>query len=483
MPDVGLRFDLSAWRKGIRDAEKIVKDGLQGKPLKHFDRQVKNSTAGAKKEFGGLGGFISRTLLKAFAPLLGLLAIGAIFSKIKQAIGESLKAFRDYSDSVTQLRAALGTLGADVNMDAAVGQVRELGNQLRMALGVTGAEVNRAFSDFITRGFDTRQARQLTILAANYAKKTGKPLADIAKKIADAANGSVDAIKDLGVQVSATGDKVRDSMAAVAALKGAFGEIGTDLANPSERLAAAWNALAVAFGERIAPILEPVIQGFADFVTGLTQTERGAVILDRIAQTLGTIVNWLFKAIETWVNWEELLFNFERVIWATMRKLAADLLKLVFDTISKLPGSDYIFEKLGFDPKTAGAGFAEAAAAAKKEMETAQERATKSLNGMFGGEGGNLTGGIREMMEAGKRAREEAARALREEMSATRDKTFAGRVAYDAEAAKKKQGAVNETAVSNQARRVAADAGPGTRVTLVVQPRGRDRLRKLRPAW
>lgn len=482
MPDVGLRFDLSAWRKGIRDAEKIVKDGLQGKPLKAFDRQVKTSTTAAKREFGGLGGFISRTLLRALAPLLGLLAVGAIFSKIKSAIGESLKAFREYSDSVTTLRAALSTLGDGVNLEAATASVRALGDQLRLALGVTGAEVNRAYSAFITRGFDTRQARQLTILAANYTRQTGKPLADVSKKIADAANGSVDAIKDLNVQVSVTGNKIADAMAAVTALKSSYGDIGSDLVNPSERLAAAWNALAVAFGERIAPVLEPVIQGFADFVTGLTQTERGAVVLDRIAQTLGTIVNWIFKIIETWVNWEELLFNFERAVWATMKKLAADILKLVFDTISKLPGSDYIFEKLGFDPKTAGAGFAEAAAVAKREMQVAQDRATKSWNGMFGGEGGNLTGGIREITELGKRAREEAGRALREEMSATRDEAFAGRVAMDQEALKTKAPAASG-AVADQVKRVSADAGPGTRVTLVVQPRGRDRLRKLRPAW
>ncbi len=439
MPQVGLLFDLSSWKKGVRKAGSIVKKGVSSKLLSPFDKAVKKSVKGMKTLFSGLGKFIKGVLTSAFAPLLALFAVGAIISTIKNTLTGSLGAYREYSDSVTTLQAALQSVN-ETDVDGATESVKKLGEQLRLSMGITAAETNNAFANFITRGFDVSQARQLTILAANYAKKSGKPIADVQKQIADAANGEIGAIKELGIQINATGDKTKDAEAAVIALKGAYGDIGADLANPSERLAAAFNQLGVTLGEKISPILEPIIQGFSDFVTGLTQTEEGQKLLDGIANTLKTMVErtlWFIKAIS---NLVEMVKSSGSVIWNYLNKLFNDIMATLLEKLRELPGGDWLLEKMGFDPEHAADGFREGAAEFNKALGESMTDFSKAQDDFINGRADQGAAGyINRIREAGKEAREDAAKSLPEEIASTKNEGFAGDPAKEAEEKKKQE--------------------------------------------
>jgi hypothetical protein len=481
MAIVGLKFDLEPWKKGVRNAGALVKKGISGSLLRPFDAAVKRTAAGMATAFKTAGAAIKSALASAFFPLLALFGVAKVISEIKKALTGSLQAYRDYSDSVTTLQASLKTLGEAVNLSFATREVKALGEQLRLALGITGAEVNRAFGDFVTRGFDFSQARQLTILAGNYAKKTGKPLLDVTKQIADAANGNLRSLKELGVQIAITGDRVRDGEAAVLALKSAYGDIGSELANPSERLAAAWNLLGVTLGEKISPIIEPLVQGFSDFVVGLTKTEEGQQMLEKVAEAIRFVVEFLKQATTSVSNLVEMIRSGGSVIVGLLKSYINEAMKFWLDSLRSLPGGDWLLERLGLDGKAMSAAFREQSQAALEEVKAASSDFVRAQGEFLRGESDTgIAGQFNSLMEAGRREREAAARALREEIEATAGQTFAGRPAQEMEAARAAK--AREVGTKRSASRATgrASAEDGQRVSVRIVSTRPDRFRKAR---
>jgi hypothetical protein len=373
-----------------------------------------------------------------------------------------------------------------------VASVKELGEQLRLAMGITGTEVNQAFATFVTRGFDMAQARQLTILAANYAKKSGKPIEDVTRQIADSANGSLRAMKELGVQVQVTGSLTRDGEAAVVALKAAYGNIGAELANPSERLAAAWNMLAVSLGEKISPILEPIIQGFSDLVVGLTRTEQGQQVLQAIADALRDIVERISSAIVFVSNLVQMIKSGGSVIVALLKGYINEAMQFFLDQLRKLPGADWLLERMGLDGKKLSEALGENAKAAADQVRAATNEFARAQDSLLRGDSGaGFAGQFGALIDAGRRAREEAAASLQQEIGATAGLGFAGRPAQEIEAAKaaraqaaQEQAAARqrEAAVRAMNTRVAgmADARAGQQVSVRIMSTRPDRFRKAR---
>lgn len=489
MAELGLNFDLSLWKKGIRDAAALTKQGLSG-VLSPFDAAVKKSLGGLRGSFGaafkGLGGFVSGAL----GPIAALASAGAIIEGIRRSVVASYKAWDDYADSVEIVKAALGTI-PEVNIGDATKQVEGLGDMLRASLGIIGAETNKAFATFITRGFDTSQARQLTILAANYAKKTGKPLEEVAMSIGDAANGQLKSIKALGLQVSVTGNRVVDAQNAVLALKDAYATIGTDLVDPHEQLMASLNAIAVMLGERIAPVIEPIVRGIADFVTGLSRTEQGRQALDAIGKGFGFVADSILRGITFLSNWWKLLFNGGKFAFNFVKYLFSEVWKIVASFIAKLPGGEQILKSIGMDklPET----LADSAGEAVSGMADALKEGSKAVDGMFSNTAAedSVAGFFKSQMEAGRKIREDETQKLNEEMAATQKETFAGKPGADAqaeidrkagEAAEKKRVAERAKANGVLAKRAKAfgDAEEGQRVSVTIVSRRPDRFRKAR---
>jgi hypothetical protein len=399
----GLLFDLDAWRKGVRRASGLVKSGLNAGVLRPWDRAVLTSTNKMKGLFAGAFGYIKNMATGAVAPLLGIFAAGAAVNRMKALLMGSLEAWRGYTDSVTILDAALRKIDG-VDLSGARAEVLALGEKIRLSMGITQTETNRAVSDLLTRGFDLRQAEQLAILAANYAKKSGKPLADVTKAVADAANGSVDAMKELGVQIELSGNKVKDARAAVLAMKAAYGDIGSELANPSDRLAAAWERLEVTLGQGVAPILEPMIQSMADLVTGLTSTEDGVESLQKVGRGIGWVVDLLDRAA---MATENFLGTLKKLGFANLADFSMKL-----STLASWAGA----EEFAADFKT---------------MESESMRKIAEINRDL--KRRPVRDAMRETAAAGRQIREQATGQLQQQMAATRTETFAGAPAVEEE--------------------------------------------------
>lgn len=478
---VGLQLDLEPWRQGVRGAGALVRRGINGALLRPFDAAMKKSAMGLKGVFGGVSKFIKGALSSAFAPLIALFTVAKVLGAIKDVIVGSYEAFNDYSDSVVMLQSALRTLGKGVDVSAATEEVKGLGEQLRLAMGLTGTEVNKAFGTLVTRGFDMRQARQLTILAASYAKKSGKPIEEVTKKIADAANGSVDAMKDLGVQITATGDRVRDGEAAVLALKGAYGDIGSELADPSERLAAAWNMMAVSLGEKISPVIDPIVQGISDFVVGLTKTEEGQAMIQKVADAIRFVVEFIKQAIISVSNLVEMTKAGGGVIVGLLKAYINEVMRFWVDALRSLPGGDWLLEKMGLDGEGMSAAFREQSQAAMDEVRAASSDFMRAQGEWLRGESDTgIAGQFGALMEAGKREREAAAKALQDEIRGTAGETFAGRPAQEAqEAADAKR---RDAAIKSMNSKVTGRAGveEGQKVGLRIISARSDRWRKAR---
>lgn len=425
--ELGLKFGLDEWRKGVRDASNIVKKNLDKRTLTPFEKGVKKVAVGMRTAFTAAATAIKGALMSAFLPLTAVLAPIAAIAGIRKALTESLTAFREASDAATTLRSALEFEGLGEDQISAVqASVGELGSRLRLAMGILQKDTDQAFATFVTRGFDITQAEQLTVLAANFAKKSGKPIADVTKMIADAANGSVDAMKELGVQITATGDAVRDGEAAVLAMKGAYGDIGSDLANPSERLAAAWNQLAVIFGEKISPALEPIIQGFADLVTGLSETEEGRKTMEALGDTVGWLARKFVEMFEKADQSISLVVSaFETgkaLISGILNALMAEIVGIIESLLSGLPGGQKLADSWGLSEL-------------RKELQEATDKDAaafqESLANFTGfGDGGLLS----QIQQEGAEARKAAIEDLKRFQEETAGETFAGQAAQDRQA-------------------------------------------------
>lgn len=475
---VGLQFGLGAWRKGINNAASLVKRGLGTAVMTPFEKAVKKATDGARRRLQGMANFGKSVLSKVFSPVSGAIAGIASLAGAHRLLSKSLSAYRDHSDSVVMLQAALRTLG-DVDVEKTTERVDALGRSIRAAMGISRDQTNKAFGDLVTRGFDETQARQLTIIAANFAKKTGQPIEQVARLIGEAANGSANAIKRLGVEIVPTGDAVKDAQAAVLALRDSYGDIGADLANPSERLAAAWNDLYVALGEKISPILEPIIEGISDLVSGLTQTEEGNRQLERMAHWLSVSVNFIGELIKRTgsflkATWEgtKALVNFLLAGLAKIGELGARVIETLSFGRIDLSGFRATMKEMSSISFEQG----------KNAGVAAGDAFMKSVS--LDGPDGDFFG-LKDIQEAGRKLREESRAQLAEETAAMEG--FAGRRAQEAdrrrreaELARQMQARQRATEANNRRLSGMADASTGDRISVRLVGRRADRWRRAR---
>lgn len=481
-----LLFNLAAWRKGAK--------------------QAADSTVSA---FRGVGSRIGGMISTAFGAvgLGGLLSAGGVLAGITAGLTKGYAAANDYADSLEKVRNALRLEGAGSALDAQSKRVEALGRQVREALGIGRTEFNTAFADLVTRGFDTRQAEQLAVLAANVARKTGTPLADVAKKIADAANGGVDALKDLGIQLTATGNRVVDAEAAVAALKVAYGDIGVVLTNPLDRLRGAFGEFFMGLGAQVAPMFDGLINGVTDFANGLLNTQEGYALLVRIADTLRGIGNAfvglgvgvanVFDAVVAGArSIGPFLMTFVSGLFTAIAegfaRLVDMLAEMLVEKLKSMPGVTQALEFAGFDLDSVGSatdGLVQELNATKKvlsgELDAIAKPFQDSLGTLFRGELGKSASAVAQsfgdVAAAGARRRQEQVEALQRRSDATRGETFAGQPAQEAErrraeAAAQKQAEQEAAAREKFAQRFQREGrGGGGNVTVqIVNPRGQD---------
>jgi hypothetical protein len=211
---VGLKFDLSAIKKGSRDARAIVKKNLDG-----------GVTSGMTKGVKGIGAAFKTALLPALA--IGA-SIGAALLVSKKLYNVWLKyseLARDYNDSLLILTRSMDNQGFNFVKGQHETFIRDIANTLE----VSREDMNKSLSAFIERGNTFEQAKELSTLAAQAHLETGKSMDKVTKTISKAISGEVAALEMLNITIPKTGDKIKDAEAAAEALRAKFGEVGFGL--------------------------------------------------------------------------------------------------------------------------------------------------------------------------------------------------------------------------------------------------------------
>lgn len=262
---IGLGINLGTLRTQTAQAAGILRTGLSG------------SLNGV---FGGLG-----------AQLGGALAAGLSTAAVVSFSRRAIEASDRLGDSVINLRAALQSVG-NANVDATIASVRELGDQVRLAFGFVDAETNQAFAQFINRGFSPEQARELTNLAAVFARRVNRPLEETSASIAGILNGNLGTMSTLGVQVQETGDKVADTQRALTALREVAANTGTALTDSPDRAAANWEALLATIGDGLMPTFDALNNAIADFNAGF-RDQSGQKLFEDINAEMAKTLDFL----------------------------------------------------------------------------------------------------------------------------------------------------------------------------------------------
>lgn len=290
---IGLIANLVPWRKGVRDADRVVKESLNERTLEPFNRGVDK----AESKMKGLGKGGLRNPFGAISGALAGLGMFGIFNEVREVVSKSVRAFDEYEDALVKVRFAADAIPDAMKRGFNVGRVKALARDIRNALGIGETQSVGVFADFLTRGFNAEQAMRNLTLAANAAVATGKPIEATADIISNAFNGNLRGLKELGISISETGNKIRDIESAGAAVTAKFGKIGVELVDPVDQLNANMEHLYVVLGERIAPILNPIVERVADFIGGLGETEEGRRALEGVGNALLRIMEVLPRVV------------------------------------------------------------------------------------------------------------------------------------------------------------------------------------------
>ena len=356
--NVGLGFDVSAFRKGVTNASQIVRRGLGDDALKPFNRSVAKSARNMRRKFRNATRSISRGLFSIQGLVLGL-GVAKLASEIRELGQES----RDLADSVTLLRTAAEAEGVEINTR----RFEQLAQDIQRTLGVSAVETNRAAAMFLGRGFNADQSAELARLSASAMKAFNLSGDRASRLIADALNGSEEAVKRIGIEFESTGDEIQDAAILSAKLRARFDELGADLVNPSERLDGILMSIRQTLGGEILQTLDPILIKVGDFLAGWEVADmennirQVGTVLGGIGITVGRIVDLVQSlialgseifaqigvGISTNVRYvESVLRDF---IPALIKRMLAEALGNVVDTIGNLPGGDKILARIGLD--------------------------------------------------------------------------------------------------------------------------------------
>jgi hypothetical protein len=439
-----------------------------------FERAWQGTIGRMQRGFRRFTGWIGNMMRSALGPIVALLGVRALTNALRGAFTRALSAVRAYDDSLAMVRRSLETVGA-VDVDGSTQRIADLGQHLRRTIGTAVTDTNEAFSQLLTRGFDDEQATRLTQLAANMAKATGRPIADVVRQISDAADGSVSGLRRLGVQIDATGDRAADGEQAMKMLWAQFGDVGNDLVNPSEQLAAAWDQVYLVLGEKIAPIIEPLIQHVADFVEGLASSEEGQRALEGVANAFGAVVEWVGMAMSRVTNFVGMVRSGGGVLVAFIKRTLNDLLAWVVETlVEKLPGGRRLMSALGFDPDTASAGFREFSEAAQRELDEGLNAFGASRDRWLKDERSSIGDWVSSIAEAGREAREDSLAEL------GRGQEEARQMSFQREQMRQQQEERAATGGGRRSMTGMGSPGGGDRLSLRIVSTRADRFRRTR---
>lgn len=253
-----------SYMKELLDAEKIRRS---------TDRKValSNLWEGAKVEGVTMGSKGLTSILSSIGPItIALAAVGGALVVFGKQLWDFSKtavaAFRDFNSASKALERTLKANG----FGASSGALNAQAQALSRGAGISAGDTMQAQA-FLTRsGYSPEQVQELIRLAASIVSDPStnvKSLEDASKKLADAFNGQIDSLKEIGIKANSVAD-------AAAKLRANFG--GARTVSQSSALEQTWNRIYVIFGKQIAPIWDGMISFFNDVLTGFEVKDASA---------------------------------------------------------------------------------------------------------------------------------------------------------------------------------------------------------------
>ena len=229
--------------------------------------KVKHSLTGLEKAQSGLG---------RASQLLGAGAIVAFGVS-------SVKAYADAEKSQVKLQEAYRKFPklADVNIES----LRQLNTALQDKTGSDDDDLAAAEANLAMFGLTGTQIKQLIPLVNDLAVAKGIGLTEASKSVGKAMLGNAKALKDVGIQFKATGDKAKDfgtiSDALSAQVGGAGDAFGKTAAGGMARAQKSFSDLQEEVGKQLVPALSTVLQAVLPVMrafNGLSDAVKGPIV-------------------------------------------------------------------------------------------------------------------------------------------------------------------------------------------------------------
>lgn len=278
-------------------AGKIDKDRLKGinSVTRGINRQIK-SLAGGSGGSGMFGSIFSGSFLGTLAGNLVTKLFGAISAKLKSMksfIFSSINAGVEGNKVDAGLSRALANAGADPKW---LGALEKQADRVRRVFNKDDEDVKKGFTALITGGMSPAKALTQATLMADIAAKNKVSVEEAGKIIAKVYNGETKALKQMGVFIAETNDKrinAARGMQALIATQSGFAAANAATDAPWVRLALAWDEMKQTIGQRLLPVIEPMLSSLGNMLNAFIGTSQFQSIIDKLSETVRYAISWI----------------------------------------------------------------------------------------------------------------------------------------------------------------------------------------------
>ena len=270
----------------------------------------------AAKSTSGFGSAVKKVGLIAAATAVGGLAAVAVGLK------KSVDAAKEAEVSQKRLETQLGAL--DLSYDKHGATIDKTLQKQSMLSAFDDEELADSFTNLVRLTGDVNKALELNAVAADIARGKGKELEFGTMAVTKAQMGQLGALKRQGIEIdkvttaqdslgknasksaieqAKAADLVATKQAAVALLTEKFAgqskAFGETAAGAQQRLGVAFENLGEVVGAKLIPHLVPLVNGLADFITRVAESEKVAAVLSTAGEVIGTVISGIKTAFQT----------------------------------------------------------------------------------------------------------------------------------------------------------------------------------------
>lgn len=250
--------DTSALEKGLARAQKDIKD-----------------TGDAANKGGGMIGGLIGGLGKLGLAGLGIGAIKGAVSGVVGSFGDLIGAAESSGDALARVTGVLGESWGDAIKDQAAEAANSLGMTKTAYIDATGAAANYLVNLGLGKDAAGDMASQMTELAPKLAAFANMDPSAVTDALQKGVGGSTRGLKELGIAInddllkglddaSKSAEIFRQIQEQSGPASAAWADNQGDVANSMARVSAAMDDAKAAIGERLLPIIAPLVQWFAD---------------------------------------------------------------------------------------------------------------------------------------------------------------------------------------------------------------------------